>query len=420
MTVLYNAVRYILNINAVVLLPFMIFGLGLIFRMKAGQALKAGLMVGIGFQGLKLVVSFMTTTLAPVVAYYQGAGEGFTIVDVGWQTLAAAAWATPFAALVVPLGFILNIILLKVKFTKTLNVGIWDYWHILTISAIAYVIFDSYILGIVIALLLSVITEKMGDIVAKPWQEYFGFEGTTGAIVFHSTTMLPIYWGVNWIIDKIPGIRKIDINIEKIAQKYGILGDPAVIGLLVGALMGIMTKQDIPTILSIAVGISAVMILTGRMVSVMMTGLTQFSNGAREWANKFLGEGEEIYLGMDYALGQGDNAAISAGILMIPITVFLGLILPGNKFFPITLLANLIVYTCVGAMATKGNIFRLVIGSTVLVIFLLYAQTFMAPLVTDMMVWAGIDIGGSMVTAGGSANFFAVLLGIVGKLMGKW
>ena len=38
MTVLYNAVRYILNINAVVLLPFMIFGLGLIFRMKAGQA----------------------------------------------------------------------------------------------------------------------------------------------------------------------------------------------------------------------------------------------------------------------------------------------------------------------------------------------------------------------------------------------
>lgn len=54
-------------------------------------------------------------------------------------------------------------------FTKTLNVDIWDYWHILTISAIAYVIFDSYIIGIVIALLLSDYRED-GDVVAKPWQ----------------------------------------------------------------------------------------------------------------------------------------------------------------------------------------------------------------------------------------------------------
>lgn len=32
---------------------------------------------------------------------------------------------------------------------------------------------------------------------------------------------------------------------------------------------------------------------------------------------------------MDYALGQGDNAAISAGILMIPITAFSWLDSPG-------------------------------------------------------------------------------------------
>lgn len=73
------------------------------------------------------------------------------------------------------------------------------------------------------------------------------------------------------MIDKIPGLRKIDNNIDKIAQKYRLLesgGNRAAGWRSYGK---VMTKQDVPTIISIAVGISAVMILTGRIVSVMMT-----------------------------------------------------------------------------------------------------------------------------------------------------
>jgi len=421
MDVIYKIVQAILGVGATTLLPFIILILGLIFRMKFAEALKSGLLVGIGFQGLKLVISFMATTLQPIITYYQGsgAGTGLTTIDIGWQSLSAAAWATPFAAVVIPLGFILNIILLRLKFTKTLNVDIWNYWHILFIASLAYLLFDSFILGLVIALACTVIVEKMGDLIAKPWQEYFGFEGTTGAIIFHSTTMFPIYWAVNWIIDKIPGLNKIDINIDKISEKYGALGDPSIIGLMVGVLLSVLTRQNVTTTLQVAIGLSAVMILTGRMISVMMNGLSQFSTGAREWSAKFLGEGQEIYIGMDYALGQGDSACISAGILMIPITILLGLILPGNTFFPITLLANLVVYTCVGAMCTKGNIFRLLIGSVVLVIYLLYAQSWMAPLVTKVVNWAGMETTG-LVTGGGASNIFAVIIGLIGKLLGKW
>ena len=46
--------------------------------MKLGQAIKSGLMVGIGFQGLCLVVNLLTTSIQPVIKYYQTMGSGFT------------------------------------------------------------------------------------------------------------------------------------------------------------------------------------------------------------------------------------------------------------------------------------------------------------------------------------------------------
>lgn len=59
MDTLLNIVQTILGMGAVVILPIMIFILGLIFRMKIGAAIQAGLMIGIGFQGLLLVINLL-------------------------------------------------------------------------------------------------------------------------------------------------------------------------------------------------------------------------------------------------------------------------------------------------------------------------------------------------------------------------
>ena len=144
MSVLGNVVQSVLDVGAVALLPIMILLLGLFFKVKFSSALKSGLLVGIGFQGVKLVVSFLVSTLNPVIQHYVDAGSGFTIVDVGWETLSAAAWATPFAAAFVPLGLILNFLLIRTKFVKTLNVDIWNYWYLLRSAAIL-----SFILGVI-------------------------------------------------------------------------------------------------------------------------------------------------------------------------------------------------------------------------------------------------------------------------------
>lgn len=119
---LLNAVQTLLNMGAVAILPVMILIIGLIFRMKFGEALKAGLLVGIGFQGLSLVISLLFTTIDPAVSYYQAMGSGFTVTDMGWASVGAASWSVPFAPFVVPVIFLINVIMIRLKLTKVINV----------------------------------------------------------------------------------------------------------------------------------------------------------------------------------------------------------------------------------------------------------------------------------------------------------
>lgn len=63
MEILGQIFKTIINIGATALLPIIIFILGMIFRMKIGDAIKSGLTVGIGFMGLTLVVNLLTASL---------------------------------------------------------------------------------------------------------------------------------------------------------------------------------------------------------------------------------------------------------------------------------------------------------------------------------------------------------------------
>lgn len=48
-----------------------------------------------------------------------------------------------------------------------------------------------------------------------------------------------------------------------------------------------------------------------------------------------LGEDAEFNIGVDIALGVGDQATITCGAFMIPVCILLAFIFPGNHFFPV-------------------------------------------------------------------------------------
>jgi PTS system galactitol-specific IIC component len=418
MELIMSVVQWILDLGPTVMLPIIITLFGLLLSMGFGKALKSGLMIGIGFTGLNLIIDFLIITLEPVVAVFDVSGTGFNIVDMGWGTLAATAWAMPFAPLVVPIVFLLNLFLLKIGKTKTLNIDIWNYWHFIFAGAMIYVLTKSFVLGLIYSVLISVLALKLGDKLAPRWQEYFGLEGTTCTTIDALTAYQPIAWFTNFIVDKIPGLNKIEITPEKIQEKYGVFGDPAIIGLIAGALLAVLAKQPFTTVLNVGISIAAVMILMPRMVRLLMEGLIPISRAARQFASKRIA-GQDINIGMDIALALGDPSVIANGIIMVPITVILALIIPGNRYFPLPMLAELAFYSTLPAMWSKGNIFRSVISTSLYVVYTIVAFNIMAPLSTLVIQAGGIQTAGLAVgTCLESLDNFVLTL--IAKLFGAF
>ena len=421
-------VQSILNVGAVAILPLMLLFLGLIFRLNFIKALKAGLMVGIGFQGLQLVVGFLVATLTPIIKHYASTGTGFSIVDVGWETLSAAAWATQFTAIIVPLGLIVNFLLIRFKVIKTLNVDIWNYWHILRSAAILSLILmlmgisgmTNYSISIIFGVFLSIFICYVGDKVAPYWQDYFGLEGTTCTTILQILTTLPIAIAVNYIIDKIPVVNKINISFETIGDKFGRLADPTIIGAILGAFLGIITEQPLALIIKISVGLAAAITLTPRMVKLFMEGMSPISKAARDFMIKRLGQDADINIGVDIALGVGNQTAITVAAFMIPICICLAFILPWNKFFPAAFFGSSLTYAMATVvMVSRGNMFRSVIIGCFYMTFTLFAFNFTAPLCTQFVTNSGVISlpAGVQVAAGGMNNFIDLILAAISKML---
>lgn len=58
-----GVIQYIVDLGASVMLPIVIFILGLLLRQGIGKSLRSGITIGIGFVGISLVISLLTENL---------------------------------------------------------------------------------------------------------------------------------------------------------------------------------------------------------------------------------------------------------------------------------------------------------------------------------------------------------------------
>jgi PTS system galactitol-specific IIC component len=416
MKALLDFVQTLMNMGAVAILPIMILIIGLIFRMKFGEAFKAGLLVGIGFQGLSLVINLLFTTIDPAVKYYAAMGHGYTVTDMGWAAVGAASWSVPFAAIVVPVIFLINVIMIRLKWTKTMNVDIWNFIHMLIPGALAYALTQNMVIGILVTLGCSIIAVKGGDYVASAWQDYFGLEGTTcstTSFVIH----YPIFRALDKLYDHIPGFNKVNFSVDNLSGKLGVFGESSFIGVVVGVILGLLTRQPATTIFTMAIGFASVLVLIPRMVAVMMEGISPLGQAASVLMKKWLGEDAELNIGMDVCLGLGDPTCIVATALMIPFTILCAFIIPNMQYFPVGIL-SVICYMCVmPTLAHRGNFLRTLISCIIMVLLVAWATNVFAPEATMMMHVTGVKVKGIVTDSFFGYSIPNVIIEIIHRLV---
>lgn len=333
MSVLINSFQWFIGLGSNVFLPIIIFILGIIFGLKPGKALMSGITVGIGSIGLGLVLNLLSGSMGSAIQdlgnHY---GSSLNILDIGVGVGGPLAFSTSLGLLMIPISLVVNIFFVFLGLTRTLNVDIWNFWFPIFMGMITQSITGNFVFGILGGTVAVMIQWLLADINQKKNSEFFGYPGIAISHMMVNSGAI-IARPLNWIFDRIPGLNKIDLDTESLTKRFGILGDTVFIGLVIGALVGIFAKYDVSKIGNLAVSTAAVMKIMPKMVAMFMEGLGPIAEAASDFANNKLG-GRQVNIGMDAALVVGHSAVMSTSILLVPISLALALVLPGNQVLP--------------------------------------------------------------------------------------
>ena len=127
---------------------------------------------------------------------------------------------------------------------------------------------------------------------------------------------------------------------DTIQKKFGIFGEPMMMGIILGFVLGGLAGYDVSKVFNTGISMGAVMFLMPRMVKILMEGLIPISEAVRDYLQSKYGD-RELYIGLDAALATGHPAVLSTALILVPITLFLAVILPGNRVLPFGDLATI-------------------------------------------------------------------------------
>lgn len=391
MSIVFDFFQYIVNLGVSVMMPIIITILGLIFGNKFSASFKSGLTVGIGFVGLNVIASMMTSAISPVTkALVKHYNFHLVATDIGWGVGSSLAWGTSIVPFVFLTIIVTNVLMILFNWTKTMDVDIWNFWHSMMIAGALYLTTKNLFIALLSAVINMVIIFKIADWTQKDLDEVLGLEGISFPQIQSSGWAL-IGYPLNWLMDHIPGVRKISWTPEKVQSKLGLFGEPMLIGLFIGGVLAAVARMPLSQILQTAVIISASLVLIPRMVALLMDGLTLISESAQAWMQKRF-EGRELFIGLDSALGIGHPYVLTTGLLMIPVALILAFILPGNTVLPLADLTALPYFMIFAIVPSKGNLFRGLISGTIFTIIILYCATYAAPIVTQLATEVGYKL----------------------------
>lgn len=372
-----NIFSYIISLGASVMMPILFTIIGVCIGMKFGKALKSGLYVGVGFVGLGIITSLLTTNFSnPLSAISQIYHLQLNVFDMGWPAAAAVAYNTAIGALIIPICLSINFLMLISKTTRTINIDLWNYWHFAFIGAVVYFIFNESLLwGYFAAIVCYIITLVCADLTADRFQRYYNLPGISIPQPFCQSFM-PIAIVIGWLTEKIPGFSKLNLDADGMKCKFGIMAEPLVLGVIVGMLIAIAAHQDVKGVLSLGVVMGAVMELIPRVTKLFIDGLMPISEKTKEVVDRRF-KGKKIHIGMSPALVIGHPTTLVCSLVLIPVIIAVAVVMPGNQFLPLASLAGMFYLFPIILPYTKGNMVKtLFIGLIALTIGLYF--------VTDM------------------------------------
>jgi len=208
--------------------------------------------------------------------------------------------------------------------------------------------------------------------------------------------ILPYAVMLNSIFDSIPWVKKISWDPSR--AKHGpsgspLLQEPMVIGIFVGAFLSLLAGYDLKMTLETSVNIAAVMFLLPKCGGLIGEGMGEVSLAFKKLMEKRFPWMQGVSIAMDTGILMTNPSVIATGLILIPVSLLIAFILPGNRVIPLGDLPNLISLLSLTVLIMRGNVIRGVLAGIPIVASYLFISSSMAPLYTKQAIAAGMNFG---------------------------
>ncbi|WKF86182.1 PTS galactitol transporter subunit IIC [Lacticaseibacillus pantheris] len=372
--------------------PMMLIILTLIawaIGVKFTKALEGGIKLAIALTAIGDVINLLTGEYSTALkAFVKSTGINLSVTDLGWAPLATITWGSPYTLFFLALLVIVNLIMLALKLTDTLDVDIFDVWHMSFTGLMAIFFGANLLTATLLVIFIGVMKIFNSDLMKPTFNDLLDNWDNPMTTTHLNYMMNPVIMVFDKLFDVIfPWLDKFDFDAAKLNEKIGFWGSRFAIGIYLGIFVGLMAHQGIGQIFTLSFVAGACLELFSIIGSWFIASVEPLSQGVTDLANKRL-NGRVLNIGLDWPFIAGRAEVWAAANVLAPIMLLESLVLPGNKILP---LGGIIAMGVTPALlvVTRGRILRMVIiGALELPIFL-WAGTLSAPFVTKMAKQVG-------------------------------
>ncbi|MFD1414847.1 PTS galactitol transporter subunit IIC [Oceanobacillus jeddahense] len=385
--------------GASIVVPVVLFIICIIMRVSTKRAFQSALNAGIGLTGFNLLIGAYTPIVTPVVErMVESTGLNLRILDIGWQATSVVAYSTQVGMIFLGLGLLLQIILFLTKFTNIfMPSDLWNNYSFMLWGSMLYIATGNVFLAIGLMVLSNLYSLVFSEVAAKRWSTYYGYPRATITAPHHICSV-PLAVGMDWILNKL-GANKVKWNPETLQNRLGFLGEPTTLGLIVGIGLGMVgnfmrldTLAGWGEIAIVGISTAAVMAIFPKIAGIFASAFTAITDSSKKTAKSGGKDRGEWYLAINDAAGYGESATLLTGILLIPITLVLAFVLPGNETLPMVDLIAIPYMIEVIIAVSNGNIFKTLISGSIWIAGGLYMITAVSEIFTEVAIDVGVSI----------------------------
>lgn len=410
----------IIDLGAAPMMFILLSVFAMLMKVKPSKALEGGLKLGIALTGMGAVIDLLTGTFAPALQdFVASTGIELPIIDVGWAPLATITWGSAYTLFFLLILIIVNIVMLSINKTNTLDVDIFNFWHLSIIGLLVMYYSENLLISTLLVIFLGVLKFINADVMKPTFNDLLDMPDSNPTTTTHTNFLLnPLIMLIDKIISKLfPFIDKYDFDAAWLNDKIGFWGSKFAIGIYLGIFVGLLGQQSPTEIFHLAFIGATSLELFSIVGTWFISAMEPISQGITDFMSKRLG-GRQVNIGIDWPFLAARPEMWAAANVLAPVMLIMALILPGNGILP---LGGIIAIGLTPALLVvcRGKIMRMIIIGTLVLPVFLWSGSFIAPFVTNVAgsvgaMPAGVEAGALITHStleGPIEKFLAILIG---------